>query len=51
MVIASGDSKAVGRTGAADQRNLGDSKGQQGITNLEVSGGSERLSWGAKPLE
>jgi hypothetical protein len=27
----------VGRAGAATQRNLGDSKGQQGITNLEVS--------------
>lgn len=26
-----------GRTGAADQRNLGDSEGQQGTTNLEVS--------------
>ena len=27
----------VGRAGAATRRNLGDSKGQQGITNLEVS--------------
>jgi hypothetical protein len=27
-----------GRIGAADGRNLGDSSGQQGITNLEVSG-------------
>jgi hypothetical protein len=27
-----------GRTGAADQRSLGDSEGQQGTANLEVSG-------------
>jgi hypothetical protein len=51
MVIASGDSKAVGRTGAADQRNLGDNRGQQGITNLEVSSRSQYLAWGAKPLD
>jgi hypothetical protein len=41
----------VGRAGAATQRNLGDSKGQQGITNLEVSSPSQYLAWGAKPLE
>jgi hypothetical protein len=41
----------VGRAGAATQRNLGDSKGQQGITNLEVSSPSQHLAWGAKPLE
>jgi len=29
---------AVGRTGAADQRNPGDSKGQQETTDVEVSG-------------
>jgi hypothetical protein len=29
----------VGRAGAATRRNLGDSSGQQGITNLEVSSG------------
>jgi hypothetical protein len=28
----------VGRAGAATRRNLADSEGQQGITNLEVSG-------------
>jgi hypothetical protein len=31
----------AGRAGAATRRNLGDSKGQQGITNLEVSGRPE----------
>jgi hypothetical protein len=41
----------VGRAGAADGRNLGDSKGQQETTNLEVSGGSQRLAWGAKLLD
>jgi hypothetical protein len=41
----------VGRAGAATQRNLGDSSGQQGITNLQVSGHSERLTWAAKPLD
>jgi hypothetical protein len=40
----------VGRAGAATGRNLGDSR-QQGITNLEVSGRSQRLAWGAKPLD
>jgi hypothetical protein len=28
----------AGRAGAATRRNLADSEGQQGITNLEVSG-------------
>jgi hypothetical protein len=41
----------VGRAGAATERNLVDSSGQQGITNLEVSGRSERLTWAAKPPE
>jgi hypothetical protein len=41
----------VGRAGAATGRNLGDNRGQQGITNLEVSGGSQRLAWGAKLLD
>jgi hypothetical protein len=41
----------VGRAGAATQRTLGDSRGQQGITNLEVSGRSQRLAWGAKLLD
>jgi hypothetical protein len=40
-----------GRTGAADQRNLGDSKGQQGTTNVEVSDRPQRMTWGAKLLE
>jgi len=41
----------LGRAGAATQRNLGDNRGQQGITNLEVSGGSQRSTWGAKLLD
>ena len=28
----------LGRTGATDQRNLGDSEGQRGTANLEVTG-------------
>jgi hypothetical protein len=42
-----------GRTGAADLRNLGDSKGQQETArdnNLEVNG-SQPLTWDAKPRE
>ena len=35
----------------ATQRNLGDSRGQQGLTNLEVSGRPKRLTWPAKLLE
>ena len=31
--------------------NLGDSKGQQETTNLQVSGGSPRSTWGAKLLD
>ena len=34
-----------------ESRNLGDSRGQQGITNLEVSGCSQRSAWGAKLLD
>ena len=30
--------KPMGRSGAADWRDLGDSEGQQGTTNLEISG-------------
>jgi hypothetical protein len=41
----------VGRAGAATQGHLGDNRGQQGITNLEVSGGSRRLAWGVKLLD
>jgi hypothetical protein len=41
----------VGRAGAATQRNLGDNRGQQGITNLEVSGRAELWTWAAKPLD
>jgi hypothetical protein len=37
-----------GRTGAADQRNLGDSERQQGTTNVEVSGRPQRMTWSAK---
>jgi len=40
-----------GRTGAADQRSLGDSEGQQGATNVEVSGRPQRMTWGTKLLE
>jgi hypothetical protein len=38
-----------GCTGAADQRNLRDSEGQQG-TNVEVSGRLQRMTWGEKLL-
>jgi hypothetical protein len=41
----------VGRAGAATQRNLGDSQGQQGTTNLEVSGRFAAMRWAAKPLD
>ena len=36
----------VGRAGAATGRNLGDSSGQQGITNLEVSSGFTAVGLG-----
>jgi hypothetical protein len=36
----------MGRAGAATQRTLGDSSGQQGITNLEVSGHFTALGLG-----
>jgi hypothetical protein len=39
-----------GCTGVADQRNLADSEGQQGATNVEVSGGPQRMTWGTKLL-
>ena len=41
----------LGRTGAADQRNLGDSEGQRGTANLEVIGRLQRFTWAAKPLD
>jgi hypothetical protein len=41
----------VGRAGAATRRTLGDSSGQQGITNLEVSGSSQHSTWGGKLLD
>ena len=43
----SSTSRRRGRAGAVARRTLGDSKGQQGITNLEVSGGSGCLTWAA----
>jgi hypothetical protein len=36
----------VGRAGAATQRNLGDSKGQQGTTKAEVSSRFEAIYLG-----
>jgi hypothetical protein len=41
----------LGRTGAADQRNLGDSEGQRGTANLEVIGRLAAFTWAAKRLE
>jgi hypothetical protein len=49
-VVRQGSLEPGGRVGAATRRNLGDSSGQQGIMNLEVSGRSQHLAWGAKPL-
>jgi hypothetical protein len=38
----------VGRAGAATRRNLGDSKGQQETTNVEVSSGFAAIDVGSE---